>query len=777
MESADGSQGGEPGIERAYVSADSGIAAGVDGGSTAPDQIYVEFSDAVVVEDADGRAVPADGFALDGTIAGIETVQQAAVAGSPEGMGSRVLVLTLSTGIAANEHPTLSYRPESGNVRTPSGSVPAAFSDLDVEPGSPRVLDVSVPGDRGDAVRVQFDRPVVTRTEDATMFSLTDDNGNDLLDGDIAVQGPRVTLPLTRDIVDMLSSSDEAVSLQYREGGSDTERMHNLAGESDTLVQRFSQEITFEVAPGGFEILEASVPRSRNGSGNIDRTRIELWFAPSVTADSAAGYELRNTLATVTGAVDTDSDNPNSPDVTLDLDSPIDPEDEGDATVHYDPERGDTIAASNEAPTEPLSASVEALAAPPSALNARLGPDGESISLSFDRSVRSQFGDATGFTLSGAGGVSLSGVIRDSDDLKLSLTDPLDLDDTSNTVMLSYTTQGNNGPKYNIVGASDGMPVDAFKLAVDRSNDAPEVEQVRLPQDQRDRVVVRFDRPVEAENTVGFSLDGAVSRVERLAKVDGMDDELVPRTVVLGLHVDVSSAAATLSYDAEEGTVESRDGGAPASFEADVEMLPPAPTLERAVARSGEAAIRVEYDREVMLNRGTAAGFDVSYEQDRDDLPRLTGDASVEGSTVVLGMDDPVALIAEPTLHYEPDDEGANVLGTEEGVRAEATSEMVVEAESGGDGGYDDGTDEAGNGGSAGPAPTLVGAEIPDDAPDRVVCTFDTAVDADTGTLTVEGADLTIESVVDTGGEAELTLELTRPVPAGATLNVIYESP
>ncbi len=107
MSSDDATGAGQPGIGRAYVSADSGIAEPVEGVTTAPDQIYVEFSEPVIVDGADGRAVPADGFSLDGTLAGIETVERGTVAGDPDGTGSRVLVLTLSTGITAAEQPTL----------------------------------------------------------------------------------------------------------------------------------------------------------------------------------------------------------------------------------------------------------------------------------------------------------------------------------------------------------------------------------------------------------------------------------------------------------------------------------------------------------------------------------------------------------------------------------------------------------------------------------------------------------------------------------------------
>ena len=753
---------GKPGIERAYVSAEAGIAVAVDGATTVPDQVYVEFTAPVVVDGADGDAVPADGFALDGTLAGIETVQQGAVAGDPEGPGSRVLVLSLSMGITADEQPTLTYRPDAGDVMAPSGEQPGTVSDLDVTPGSPRVLDVSVLAERGDAVRVSFDRPVITRTEDATMFSLTDGGGNSLLDGDIAVDGSRVTLPLTRDVTEALSDGSQ-FTLAYREGGSDTERMHNLASGEGALVQRFSQSIDFEVE-SGFDIIEASVPRTPNGSGVIDRTRLELWFAPPVAAESAAGYELQNSLATVTGLASHDGDAPNAPDVALDLDAPIDPTDESDAAIHYDPTRGDTVAAGNETPDEPLSTGVEAIGAPPEPREARLSADGESITVEFDRSVRSQHADATGFKLSGTGDIGLSGSVEEGERLTLGLTDSLDFEETSNTVKLTYTTQGNNGPQYNLLGADDGMPVQKFSLAVDRADDTPAVERVRIPQESRDRVVVRFDRPVSAESAEGFSLSGSVARVEELAKVEGMDDDLVPYTVVLGLHVDVSTEEVTLTYDADAGTVTGEGGGSLDSFEADVQMLPPAPTVERAAVPAGESSIRLAYDRAITLNTDDATGFDLDYEEDRDGLASLTGTARADGGTVVLETDDPVALTAGPTLSYEPDDEQPNVLGTEAGVAADKTTVEVEQAEGGSDG----------SGGEE-PVPTLVDATIPDDAPDTVVCTFDTAVDPEPGEFSLDGADLRVEGVADTGSETEWTLELSGEVPPGTTLKVIYD--
>lgn len=775
MSSAETTGDGQPGIGRAYVSADSGIAVAVDGATTAPDQIYVEFSEPVVVGGADGQAVPADGFSLDGTLAGVETVERGAVAGDPDGTGSRVLVLTLSTGITAAEKPTLSYRPEPGDVETPSGAEPAPVTDLPVTPGSPRVLDVSVLAGRGDAVRIQFDRPITSRTDDATMFTLTDSDGESLLEGDVTVGWTRVLLPLTRDVTGELGDGSN-YRLAYREGGSDTERMHNLVGLEGALVRGFSEPLDFSVRRGGFEILEASVPKTPNGSGNIDRTRLQLWFGPSMSADSAAGYELANTLAAVTGLGSADADDPGSPDVTLTLDAPIDPTDEPDAAVQYDPARGDTSAAGNETPDQPLSAEVAAIASPPAPRSARLSPDGESISVEFGRAVRSQHEDATGLKLSGAGGIELSGRVEEGEQLTLGLSEPLDLNEASNTVKLSYTTQGNSGPQYNLLGESDGMPAQPFTVAVERADETPNVERVRIPQDQRDRVVVRFDRPVTAENAAGFSLDGPIARVEELASVDGMDDDVKPYTVVLGLHVDVSTDSATLSYDADAGTVEGSEGGSPDGFEADVEMLPPAPTLERATSPADEAEIHVGFDRSVTLNRGDATGFDLGYEADEDGLATLTGRASAEGGTVVLDTDGPVDLPAEPILEYEPDDEGPNVLGTADGVAAGQATVRVAEGE-GVDGRADPGADDGQSADEPSPGDgvaTIVDADVPETEPDHVVCTFDRPVEEDASAFTVEGAATRVVGTVDTGGADELTLELVDPVPEGETVTVVY---
>lgn len=761
---------GQPGIEQAYVSAESGIAAGADGATTAPDQIYVEFSQAVVVESAASGPVPADGFALDGTVAGVETVAEGNVVGNSTGTGSRVLVLSLSTGITADEQPRLTYRPGPGDVQTPSGTEPSAVTDVDVLPGSPRVLDVSVLARRGDAVRLCFDRPVTSRTDDATMFTLKDGSGNSLLDDDIAVDGTRVTLPLTRDITEELEQNDNGFTLRYRAGGSDTERMHNLAGEAGVLVQRFSETLDFEVEAGGFEILEASVPRTPNGSGVIDRTRLELWFAPPVEAESAAGYELQNSLATVTGLASYDADAPNSPDVVLDFDAPVDPADEPDAAIRYDPERGDTKAAGNETPSEPLSTAIDAVGSPPTPREARLSPDGESITLQFDQSVQSQYEDATGVKLVGAGDVALSGSIEEGERLTLGLTDSLDFEDTDNTIRVRYNTQDDNGRRYNLLSDGDGMPLQSFDVEVERPTETPTVEDVRMPEESRDRIVVRFDRPVSVDGTAGFSLEGPVARVDGIASVDDLDDDLVPYTVVLGLHVDVTTDSATLVYDADEGTVTSQNGNSPESFEVDVEMLPPAPTLERAYVPSGEAEIHVEYDRPVTLNREDATGFELQYDVDRDDLARFTGQGRVEDGTIVLETDDAVDLTVDPTLSYQPDDEVSNVLGADEGVQAEPATVPVEEAESDADDGSDD---ETSDGGSCG-VPTLVDATIPESAPDHVVCEFDTAADAGADAFTVEGADVRVVGVVDTDGETELTLELSGTVPTDATLKVIY---
>ena len=782
MSSDDATQAGEPGIERAYVSADSGIAVAAAGATTAPDQIYVEFSEPVVVDGADGQAVPADGFSLDGTLAGVETVEQAAVAGEPDGAGSRVLMLTLSTGITASEQPALSYRPEPGDVQTLGGVDPVPTTDLPVTPGSPRVLDVSVLASRGDAVRVQFDRPITSRTEDATMFSLTDSNGNTLLEDDIRVDRTRVILPLTRDITGELGGGSK-YTLEYRQGGSDTERMHNLVGLENALVRQFSEPLDFSVRRGRFEILEARVPQTRNGSGNIDRTRLQLWFGPSMSAESAAGYELRNTLASVTGLGNVDSDAAGAPDVTLDLDAPIDPSDEPEAEIRYDPARGDTSAAGNEAPESPLLAEVDAIASPPTPRTVKLAPDGESITVEFGRAVLSQHENATGLKLSGAGGIELSGEIEEGDEaVTLGLSDPLDFEETSNTVKLSYTTQGNSGPRYNLLGGDDGMPVESFKLDVERADGTPSVENVRIPETQRDRVVVRYDRPVTAENTTGFSLEGPVARVEELASVNDMDDAAKKYTVVLGLHVEVSTESATLVYDADSGTVTGADGGAAESFEIDVDLLPPAPTIEGAAVAGDGSEVHVEFDRPVTLNSGDANGFDLDYEEDRDGLPTLTGRASVDGSTVVLEAEDVVNLPAEPTLDYEVDDEGPNVLGTDDGVAAEATTVRVVEAEDRSSGGRGSGSGSGSGSGrrSGGGAendqgvPTLVKADVTETEPDHIVCTFDQAIEEEASAFTIEGSETRVVGTVDTGGERELTLELIDPVPEGTTVKVIY---
>jgi hypothetical protein len=205
-------------------------------------------------------------------------------------------------------------------------------------------------------------------------------------------------------------------------------------------------------------------------------------------------------------------------------------------------------------------------------------------------------------------------------------------------------------------------------------------------------------------------------------------------------------------------------------------MLPPEPSLERAVVPGGEAAIRVEFDREVTLNRDDAAGFDLGYDVDEDNLPTLTGRARTDGGTVVLESEEPIDLPAEPYLDYEPDDEGPNVLGTEDGVAAGAFTVRVVEGEGASDGSGNTGGSDGSSGGAENDqgVPTLVEADVTETEPDHIVCTFDEAVEEDAAAFTIEGAETRVVGTVDTGGPRELTLELIDPVPEGETVKVVY---
>lgn len=157
-------------------------------------------------------------------------------------------------------------------------------------------------------------------------------------------------------------------------------------------------------------------------------------------------------------------------------------------------------------------------------------------------------------------------------------------------------------------------------------------------------------------------------------------------------------------------------------------MLPPVPSLERAVVPGGEAAIHVKFDRRVTLNRDDATGFDLGYDVDKDDPPMLTGRASADGERVVLETEEPIDVPAEPYLDDEPDDEGPNVLGTDDGVAAEAFTVRVVEADSSdGGGGNTAGSDgrSGDGGGNDGGVPTLVDADVTESEPDHIVCPFD----------------------------------------------------
>lgn len=664
-------------VTDAYVSANSGIAVGAST-TTTPDQIYVEFSAPVVLEGTDGGPVPADGFRVDGATAGAETVRLGETEVDTDTPGSRVLVLSLSRPLTADEQVTLSYTPDAGAVTTPDGAAVAPVEAFEVTLGSPHVVDVAVPADRADEIRVTFDQPVVSRTGDASMFDLAGDNGNRSLTGDIEVEGKQVRLPLTGDLTPDTVDTDGSLTLRYRAGGSDTEQPRNLAGENGALVQPFSQPVSIEVPREGFQITEASVPQEPNSSGNLDRSRVELYFDPPATAESAAGYEIRNSLATVLGLGPTGGSG-TDPDVMLDLDAPVDPKEGKTPTVHYSPDTGNTRAAGNEVPANPLSAPVETAGSSPEPLSATLLPSKDAIAVEFTHPVHSQTNDAAGLKLTGAGDVALTGAISEGKTVTLELTDPLDFRETSNTVKLKYSTQSDSGRRINLVDADSGVPVETFKTEVGRHGEGATVKQARIPQDRRDAVLVRFDRPVRADTAAGFGLEGSVARVEKLTSADDLDDSLAPYTLVLGLHTEAQTGSATLTYDGDVGNVDTQSGEPVGSFEQPVDVLPPAPAAQEAVARSGESAVRVRYNRAVTLNQNDATGFSLSYGVDRDSLPTLTGHARSEGRTVVLETTDPVPLDADPSLAYQPGDE-PNVLGAEQGVTAAATQLRVGEA-------------------------------------------------------------------------------------------------
>lgn len=780
-------------IDDAYVSATSGIAAG-DSATTAPDQIYVEFSSPVLIQGANGAAVPADGFRVDGTAAGIETVRLGAtVTDGDDAPGSRVLVLSLSMGVAADEEPRLSYDPSSGRVTTASGEEPEPVDSLEVTPGSPRVLDVAIPAGEGDLLQVTFDRPVESRTGDASMLSVTGGDGDRLLDGDIYVDGNRVTLPLTHDVTDSGVDSDGQLTLRYRAGGSDTERLRNLVGEESALVQPFAEPIAIEVAAGGFSIAEASVPLAPNSSGNVDHSRVALWFEPPMTAKTAAGYELRDSRAKVRGLASTGS-GAEAPDVMLDLDAPVDAQGDSQPTVRYSPERGDTRAAGNEVPEAPLSAPVQQAGSAPTALGAQLTASRDAIAVEFSRSVVSQTNDASGVTLTGTSDVSLTGAVTEGKTTTFELSDPLDLRETSNTVKLNYSTQADSGRRLNLLAADDGVPVESFSVEVDRSGATPAVKHASVPPGSRDRLWVRFDRPVRADSAAGFSLEGTAARVEQLANPDDLNDNLVPYTLVFELHVEAQGDSASLVYDAEAGNVDGEDGSRVESFEQPVDVLPPAPTVRGATVDRDASAIRVRYDREIVLNQHDATGFGLSYGVDMDGLPRLTGRARVDGTDVLVETEEPVTVTAEPVLSYQPDD-AANVLGAADGVAAESATVHVEQDPDAGEGAPeapeeerdreggdeeserdsdDDGDSDADDGDSDADsddgtrAPELLSAEVPNDSGDRIVCHFDAPVDPDSGTFEIGGTDAEIVGIVDDEETThELTLELDPTLEAG----------
>lgn len=658
-------------VTDAYVSASSGVAVG-DSTTTAPDQVYVEFSAPVVLDGADGGPRPADGFRLDGATAGIETVRLGTTGteAAEDGPGSRVLVLSLSRALTADERVTLSYAPAAGDVRLPDGPAPRPVDGFEVRLGSPRIVDAAIPVDYADELRLTFDRAVVSRTGDASQFELLGDNGNRTLAGDIEVDGRHATLPLTGDLTPETVDADGELTIRYRGSGSDTEQPRNLAGEAGALVQPFTQPVTLEVSRDGFGIAEASVPLEPNSSGNVDRSRLALQFDPPVTAESAAGYELRNGLAKVQG-LDPAGTGGGAPDVMLDLDAPVDTSEGDQPTVRYDPATGDTRAAGNEVPAEPLSAPVETGGSTPEPLSATLMESGDAIAVEFPRRVNSQSNDTTGLTLSGAGDVELTGAISEGETVTLELSDPLDFRETSNTVKLRYSTQSDSGRRLNLVGAEAGIPVETFKTEVDRHGDGATVKQARIPQERRDAVFVRFDRPVRADTAAGFSLGGTAARVEALASADDLDDSLVPYTLVLGLHTEAQTGSATLAYDGAVGNLDTQQGAPVDSFEQPVDVLPPAPVAQEAFARPGESAVRVRYDRAVTLNQRDDTGFSLSYGVDRDDLPRLTGTVRADGDTVVLQTDGTVAPSANPVLTYQPAT-APNVLGVDDGVEAAA---------------------------------------------------------------------------------------------------------
>lgn len=756
-------------IDDAYVSASSGIAVG-DSTTTAPDQIYVEFSSPVVIDGAGGAALPADGFRVDGTAAGVETVRRGStITDANEEPGSRVLVLSLSMGIAANEEPRLSYEPADGAVTTPTGDVPGPVDSIEVTPGSPRVLDAAIPAGEGDHVQVRFDRPVESRTGDASMFSITGGSGEPLLTDEIYVDGERVTLPLKHDVTDVVDS-DGQLTLRYRASGSDTERMRNLVGPEDVLVQAFSEPIAIEVAAGGFSIAEASVPLAPNSSGNVDHSRIALWFEPSVRAKTAAGYELEGSLTNVRGLASTGS-GPEAPDVMIDLDAPVDPAGDEQATVRYSPERGDTRAAGEEVPEAPLTAPVESAGSPPTPLGAQLTPSRDAVAVEFSRTVESQTNDASGVTLTGTDDVSLTGAMTEGKTVTFELSDPLDFRETSNTVRLSYSTQADSGRRLNFLG-DDGVPVESFKVEVDRSGETPVVKNARVPDSSRTRLWVRFDRPVRADTAAGFSLEDTAARIEQLANPDDLNDNLVPYTLVFDLHVEAQTDTATLVYDAEAGNVDGQEGERVESFEQPVDMLPPAPTVQGATVDRESSAIRVRFDREITLNQNDATGFSLSYGVDMDGLARLTGRAQTDGADVLLETEEPVNVGADPVVSYQPDD-AANVLGAEDGVAAESVTVHVERDPDAGRSDEDESEGGAGDDGGPGhdgsddescaddePDAELLSAEVPNEEGDRIVCHFDGHVAADPQQFDIDGTDAEIVGVVEDDTAHQLILEL-----------------
>lgn len=769
-------------IENAYITAESGIAApsGDSDGSTIPNQIYVEFSHRVTIDDANGSAVPADGFSLDGTIAGLESVQQGQTVGSNDSdsaaPGSRVLELSLSMAVTADEEPTLSYNPANGDVETATGFEPEPADAITVTPGSPRVVQASVPAGQRDTIRVTFDTPVSSRTHDTSMFTLSggSDNGP-ALEGEISVDGEAVTLPLDRDLTqEPGGDSDSALTIGYRTNGSDTERMKNLVSESGAVVQQFSEPLQVEVGEGGFTIQEASVPVVGNGD-SVNRSQVEVWFDPPMTAQTAAGYKLEGTLARITGLAQVDSDSSaNAPHVVLELDAPIDPEQtdiktgadeqQEDAVLRYSPERGDTRAAGGEEPESELSVPVRAIDDAPTARRASLAENGEAIEIEFSDTVRSQTDDATGFSVGGPDGVSLSGEITEGETVTLGLTGMLDLQQTDGDVTVTYTPQSDSATGANLLSAEDGSIIENFERTVERSDGPLSVKYARIPESgPRDQVQVRFDRPVSADSAAGFSLEESVARIEELTTSDNLSDSVAQYTVTLGLHVEPQSDSATLVYDANRGNVVSDNGERAESFEQSLDALPLAPVARGATVPQGSSEIRVTYDREVMLNHGDGSGFSLSYGGDTNSPPSLTGQAQANGSEIALATTGPIDPNSEPMVEYQVSDNGPNVIGAEEGVAAEAATIYI------------DGGGNAAVAEQDGETAELVHAEIPQDQPDRIICEFDSAITADAAAFEVTGTDVAVDGTVQTGSGDQVTLELSGEINEGENPVVTYD--